>query len=351
MKNGARNLLLLVVSNRWIQHLAFWGLSYYILFNHFASSSEPGLIDHIYTAVFMISLLTICYLNLFLLIPRFLQKGNYFRYLLLLVLVIFLGIEINVFSFNYLVDFLFPDYLIISYIDRYELSKYMIVFLSLTTLFHLSKSWFLLKESETRLIKLEKEKYEAELMALKSQVNPHFLFNSLNSIYSLVIKKSDLAKEALIKLSDSLRYMIYESTGEKIPLKREIEYLDNYIELQKLRTPHGEFIQFRIDGDPGNLQIAPLLLIPIVENGFKHGIKAEIKDVFINIRIIINGSELTLMVSNNKSSEKNDSGDEIGGIGLENMGKRLELLYDQKYQLDIEEQADKFDIKLKLHLD
>jgi len=351
MKNKARQWLLKAFGNKWVQHVGFWALSYYILFNHFASSSETGLIDHIYTAVFMISLLIISYINLLLLIPRFLQKGKYFRYLLLISLNIALGIEINVFSFEYLVDALFPEYLIISYIDRIELLKYMVVFIGLTTLFHLSKSWFLLRESENQLIKLEKEKYEAELKALKSQVNPHFLFNSLNSIYSLVIQKSDSAKEALIRLSDALRYMIYESSSESVLLSKEIEYLQNYVELQKLRTTFSSAIEFSVVGNPEALRIAPLLLIPIVENAFKHGLQAETDNAYIHIRLKIDRNVFHLYVANNKADRPPSKREAPGGLGLQNLKKRLDIIYPEKYQLEIDEQQDKFRIELKLVLD
>ena len=137
------------------------------------------------------------------------------------------------------------------------------------------------KESESKLIKTQKEKIEAELDALKNQINPHFLFNSLNSIYSLVLKKSDRAPEVLIKLSDSMRYIIYEANDEFVDLNREIDFISNYIELQKLRMSDKDTVDYHILGESENQYIAPLLLIPIIENGFKYGIKGETETSFL----------------------------------------------------------------------
>jgi len=194
---------------------------------------------------------------------------------LTLILLFFVFYVIHIFTFDYLADLLFPNYYLIVFYDYIELLKYFVVYIGLTTLFMLSQSWIDLADSRKELAEKEKELIHNELKALKAQVNPHFLFNSLNSIYSLSLKKSENAPEVILKLSSVLRYMIYESNEQGVALEKEIRFIEDYIDLQKLRTKNPDAVKYRIKGKVKDQKIAPLILIVFIENAFKHGVKGD----------------------------------------------------------------------------
>lgn len=195
---------------------------------------------------------------------------------------------------------------------------------------------------------MEKEKSNAELLFLKQQINPHFLFNSLNSIYSLANKKSDLTTEAILKLSGILRYVLYHSEKDLVPLSDEITTIENYIELQRLRLTKKVVLSYDTKGNPESYRIEPLLLMPIFENAFKFGVDS-ITESFIDIHLEVLNSKLHLHVANKIVPQKEKS-DEESGIGLKNIKRRLELLYPDNYKLNIDEQEQIFSLKLKLTL-
>jgi len=200
---------------------------------------------------------------------------------------------------------------------------------------------------EKALIQLEKAKLETELKFLKSQINPHFLFNSLHNIYGLTVIQSDRASEQLLKLSDILRYMLYDSNEEKVLLQREVEYLKNYIELAQLKDSRGMDISFNIGEGYQNLRISPLLFITFVENAFKHSQVEDLKNGYIHLSLNTEGNKLVFKVANSKPQIEY-SKDKIGGIGLKNIQQRLMLLYPDKHCLDIEETAATFKVHLEL---
>jgi sensor histidine kinase YesM len=332
----AGKLLILMSRLRFLQHLVFWGLAFYILLHHFASSSEVMPIDAVYTLVFMLSLLFAVYVNLLVLMPRWLERGNFLRYGAALALLLWLSVELHGFSFNYLVDRIFPGFYLISYFDRFETLRYVSVFLAITSLLHLSKSWIRLRKSESVRLQLEREKSQAELNALKVQVNPHFLFNTLNSIYSLISPQNGTAREAVLKLADSMRYIIYESNQPRVPVEKELEYLRNYIELQRLRSSAKDRIEYKCLGEVAGRNIAPLLILPLVENAFKHGIKGETGAAFVYIRVELLPRMIRASIENNPGSPDPELQDRAGGFGLDNLRKRLELEYPARHRLQLE---------------
>lgn len=195
---------------------------------------------------------------------------------------------------------------------------------------------------------METEKLQSELSFLKSQVNPHFLFNTLNNIYYLAYKKADDTTTALSKLSQLMRYMLYESNVNKINLQKEIEYLENYVDLQKIRSTDNLQINLVKEGNIEAYHIEPMLLIPFVENAFKHGI-SNLEDCKIDISVSVQDEKLILRVSNkifsNKSVITNDK-----GIGLQNVKRRLKLLYPGKHELELNNMDDYYFVILKLFL-
>jgi two-component system, LytTR family, sensor kinase len=184
---------------------------------------------------------------------------------------------------------------------------------------------------------------QSELSFLRSQINPHFLFNSLNNIYSLAYQRSDRVLPAIAGLSDLLRYMLYDTT-EKVPLEKEAEYIRKYIELQKLRFEQPIQASLHISGETENVLIPPLLLIPFVENAFKHGEFSYGSDGLL-MNIYTNEQKLHVLCHNKKGKQQKDTS---GGIGLENVKRRLSLLYPDKHVLLIEDKNDSFTINLEL---
>ena len=336
--------------NRILQHAIFWSISLYILLKNFQSSSELAPTDYIYTAIFSIFIVAAVYINLLILVPRLFQEGKYILYLVLIATLLAVMTYFQIIFFDVIVDQVFPGYYLISYFDYLQTLKYFIIIVGISSLLHFSKSWFHYKESQATLIQTQKEKTVAELETLKNQINPHFLFNSLNSIYSLVLKKSDIAPQALIKLSDSMRYIIYESDEEKVLLEKEIVFISDYIQLQKLRMSAKDHLEYEIDGKSHDLKIAPLLMIPIIENAFKYGIKGGIENSFVTVKIIIRDQVLVLKVKNNKGTVDNVERTKAKGMGLVNLRKRLELIYPERHHLNIEQLEDTFSVKLKIDL-
>ena len=196
---------------------------------------------------------------------------------------------------------------------------------------------------------MAREQAEAELNFLKSQINPHFLFNSLNSVYFLIDKENPEARQALHKFSDMLRYQLYECNGDKIPIEKEISYLKDYVDLQKLRREEQDEVQFICSESVKNFSIEPLLLMPFVENSFKHlSHFSHGKKNLVTISADRQNGEFCFSVAN--TIEYNSTKEPVGGIGLKNVKRRLELLYAGKHQLQIREESQQFKIDLKLKI-
>jgi len=200
------------------------------------------------------------------------------------------------------------------------------------------------RQKELEQKELELQNRTSELSFLRSQVNPHFLFNNLNTIYSLVYHKSEQALPAIAGLSELLRYMLYDSS-EKIELEQEISYIEKYISLQQLRFENPVAVNMKVTGNVKEMKVPPLLLIPFIENAFKHGDVSESKE-WLWIDINMAGAELVFSCINTKASKSKDF---TGGIGIGNVTKRLELLFKGRYKLDIRDNEHQFTVKLELN--
>jgi Histidine kinase len=199
-----------------------------------------------------------------------------------------------------------------------------------------------------RLADIESEKLKTEVSYLKAQINPHFLFNTLNSLYALALEKSDATPEAILKLSGMMRYVVSESSRDLVPLESELAYINNYISLQKLRMEEGMPFTLTITGSPAGKYISPLLLIPFIENAFKYGINPE-ENAAISIAITIADTALTMVVHNNKVHTSLPY-EEESGHGIENTRLRLDYLYTGKYTLDIKDEHETFEVTLVIKL-
>lgn len=198
-----------------------------------------------------------------------------------------------------------------------------------------------------RLVRTHREKLQAELSFLKAQINPHFLFNTLNSIYALAIKKSSDTPGALVKLSEMMRYVTTESEKSLVTLEKEINYIKNYVELQQIRIQHTAEVFFFFKGDTSGKKIAPLILIPFIENVFKYGVNPESNSV-IRIDITVGENELLLHTFNNKVSISiNDSST---GLGIDNTKQRLDFFYPGKHSLKIQNDSNDYSVNLKIQL-
>ena len=200
------------------------------------------------------------------------------------------------------------------------------------------------KEREQQLIK---EKLESELHFLRAQINPHFFFNTLNNIYGLARKQSDQTADVVMKLSKLMRFILYECTSDSIPIFQEIKVLEDYIALEKIRYDDRLTINFSKKIDDAHQQIAPLLLLPFVENSFKHGASEMRFDTRIDLDILLEKKLLTFRICNMKDASNKSDGK---GLGLQNVKRQLELLYPNNYELSIDDAGDKFTVVLKLNL-
>ncbi len=196
------------------------------------------------------------------------------------------------------------------------------------------------------LINLKSEKAKTELLNLQSQVNPHFFFNMLNNLYGLVDKDSEQAKKLILKLSDMMRYSVYEGQKERVTLQQEIDFIRNYIALHEMRYHKEIDIKFEVDVADENVRIIPLLFIILVENAFKHGVEVLRNNAFVQISLVSQNNELTFRVSNNFDLEEESE----SGIGLTNLRRRLELAYTHNHTFRTAIKDDVYEAKLALQL-
>ena len=329
------------------QNGLFWGVSFVVLLRLFTRTEEIRTIDIIYTALFHVPLLAGVIWNQIAL-RHFLEKGKKTAYVLAFLIAVILIVQIYPFTFDLLAPLVFPDYYFITVYEWYEIGGIGLIYVSLSLLLYLAKGWFKQQESIAKLAQLKEEKTVSELQALRARINPHFLFNSLNTIYGETLKKSDKAPKLILELSDLLRYVVDHSDEFTVPLKQELEYIQKFVHLQKERTNHPERIQLVIETDDENLMLPPLLLITFIENCFKHGSVSEEHD-FIHISIKTEGKKLTLQTKNT-INEKAFTPDQKSSLGLENARRRLDLSLPNAHSLDYDSEGNEFHLALILEL-
>lgn len=330
-------------------HATMWfllGLIYYTNQNPTTETMWFNLSNTLFLLIFH---MIVVYFNLYYLIPSFLSRKSILVYLLLFTISCLIVTPLRTLVF-YLKFAGSPE------AQDAVLSDQVSTFLSLfivgafSTLATILTDWL---RSQRQMRALETENMQSELKFLRSQVNPHFLFNTLNSLYALTLKKSDKAPEIVIKLSEIMRYMLYECNEKTVPLEKEIMYMRNYIELERLRHGEGADISFDCEGEIENQEIAPLMFIPFFENSFKHGISNQLNEGFVHIRLKIEQKKVNLEIVNSKAKATKrllQMKDKSGGIGLKNINRRLELLYPRKYQLDINDQENEYKVELEIKL-
>lgn len=293
-------------------------------------------------------LIVVAYINLHYLLPKYLLAGKYIQYFSLVLLSIggYLLVQalFDIFLYGYVLGPMRRD-------RFWETISYnffsTLWYIGIVIAFKLSIDWY---EQKRLLQKTAFEKLQAEVNYLRAQVNPHFLFNVLNNLYSLTLKKSDLAPDVVLKLSDMMEYMLYDSDDAAVSLDKEIRYLQNYIALEQLRYGENISIAFDINGDPGNHEIAPLLLLPLVENAFKHGISKTTGKKRMQIRVDITEKGIHFCIENDKPSSAATANISKGGIGITNLKQRLDLLYPGKHVFEIKRDGNTFNASLQINL-
>ncbi len=347
-----------------LYHLPFWFTYHFLWWSLYTGSvaqvahnllSLPYAIK--FSSYFVFQAIAV-YFNLYFLIPKYLENKKYLLYLSFLILTIVATASIIISGYHIGAQFSIKsieELYSVGSADFFSLFKYnsldsTIAAMALAMSIKLTKNWI---ESKRRQDLLEKEKLETELKFLKSQFNPHFLFNTINSIFVLIHKNPDMASESLAKFSNLLRYQLYECNEHQIPLQHEISYLENFLELEKLRQESHLEVECKIEGEmDAALTIAPFILMPFLENAFKHVSQSKKTKNWIRLSLQLEAENLCFAISNS-SKPIAFNGKEVvdyGGIGLRNVQRRLELLYPGKFNLDIQAGQRQFDIKLQLQL-
>lgn len=329
-------------------HVLIWSTFFILQILSYQSSltDRPPRIDTFgpdrfyYRFIFQSSIiLIIFYLNSQLLIPKLLFKNKIWKYFISLIVVVIIV--------NFL-DTLYNKYF--EYHREFMGKKPPMTFfisifiIAVSTSIKLAQKWI---ENETKQKALIHEKVSSELSILKAQVNPHFLFNTLNGIYSLANSKSDRTASAIVKLSQLMRYMLDESKQQFVPLSSELDYINTFIDLQRLRLFENVKIYFNIEGETDNIKIQPLLLIPFIENAFKHGTDSS-NECLIKIDLEIKTKSIHLLVSNDVFKSRKEEGN--SGFGLNNIRRRLDLEYPEKYILSTNVIENRFVANLQINL-
>lgn len=290
----------------------------------------------------------VAYMNYFIFLPRFLEKKKVGQYLLEFsipfIILMFLRVHLQryvVDGYTHQVHFFYTTTFIV---QAAATSLFIVIFVAML---RFAKEWF---EFEAKKKEVENEKLQAELNFLKAQINPHFLFNTLNNLYYLAYSQSPNTTEVIAKLSQMMRYMIYDTNHLKVLLSKEIEYMQNYISLERLRLSNQIPIDFTIQGNVHDIRITPLIFITFLENAFKHGVSGNDTEAWVKASIVVNGNTCTYKVENSKHNAVKTDATGKSGIGLQNVERRLALSYPDRHTLAIEETPERYSVELKLVL-
>jgi two-component system LytT family sensor kinase len=340
-------------------HIAAWVCFLMVPFIFYPRPREMSFFTEKYfLASFIITnilLIAFYYLNTFLFIPKWLDQKKFLTYgLIILLLLIFFGCLPRIYHFffgswqppppgnrppgrprNFQQPLLSPG----------NIAVFLLIFVFSTGI-KVINQWL---RSEQRNKEIASEKVNAELSFLKAQINPHFLFNTLNNIYALASAQSEKTAPAVMKLSSIMRYVLTEARNDMVPMEKEIQFTTHYIELQKMRLTDKSTVDFTVKGDPLGRQIAPLLLLPFVENAFKYGVSTrEISP--IRILLEIKKDSMYFSVSNHKHINTSLKVSDNTGIGINNTRRRLDLLYPDHYELTIDDRSAEFTVHLNIQM-
>lgn len=344
------NQMIRELKRDYLWHLLFWGG--YLLLKIFVVEffREDFFSLAIAETISMPVKMAAAYILIYWLIPKYLLKRKY----LLFVLNVSLSIIAVAFTRRIIDIYLIYPFIIL-YPDELRLWNILGMFRNLIFIYPVvglgSAIYFVTHwvRNYHHTQELEKEKLAVELKMLKGQINPHFLFNSINNIYALALEKSDKTPDALLKLSELLHSMLYECSANKIILEKEVQLIHNYLNLEKLRYGDKVDIFFKVSGETKGFEISPLLLVPLVENSFKHGVSESIDKCWVKIDMEVVEQKLIFKIENSKVKRINGEVVETDhGIGLVNLKKRLELEYPNRSAMRIENNDEAYSVKLEL---
>ncbi len=338
------------LTTRMVYHSLFWVIMFltFISLDLISGGDHSGIfyVTKELIAVFFFGL--IVYFNLFYLIPNYLTEKKFLVYcgLLILAAVVITPLKILILYFMHSGN-PYEQASLVQDLNWGFITHFFVG--GSSTIFKIINDW--VKHQRERN-ELETQTMQSELRFLKSQINPHFLFNTLNNLYALTLKKSDKAPEIVIKLSEMMRYMLYECNEKQVLLSKEVNYIQNYLDLEMLRQGKNVEIKFEVNGEITSQKIAPLLFIPFLENSFKHGLNNQISRGFVKIVLnVIDRNRVELFIENSKPETlplKDHR--RSGGIGLVNVRRRLNILYPRQYDLKIKDNPKTYAVDLKIDL-
>lgn len=338
-------------------HLLFWIIVAFFYFVLFSWNSEFREATIIFSAGLLPVAISETYFFNHVLFPRFLWKRRYARFFLYSFYTLLAGVWLSFLIVFYALIFILTNKASISpallHPELQIVSLHFIIFLGIA-IKQVKRAFFMQQEKselEKAQLTTELKLKEAELKLLKAQIHPHFLFNTLNNLYGLTLEKSDEAPTLVLQLSDILDYILYRCDAKLVDLSEELANLKNYIEIEKIRYPDQLKLTLEFPDKTENLKIAPLILLPFVENAFKHGVSHFPGTAFVTINAKINDKNLTFTAVNSRIAIKPKEQNYSNGIGLINVRKRLELLYSGKYILRVEELVESFSVNLILELE
>jgi sensor histidine kinase YesM len=321
-------------------HLLGWGilLLLVLLQNDLSDWNDE---DYILFANVLVCIGIVAYINLYFLIPRYLFAKKYAHYTGFLFVLVFLTAS--------LITWIIND-LDLDSIDWS--SRFVVTLIALTALALLTSGGKLLVEYLRKMMKfkeIENKQLKDELALLKEQIQPHFLFNTLNNLYGLITQdQNQKAAEITLKLSDLMRYLLESSKTDKVSLKKEIQFLEDYLSLEKIRLSKNTDIRFEVSGIVSDVFVAPLLFIPLVENAFKHGLNTITADSFAHFSLSVQGKDLFIEAKNSLGKSLENSPE--SGTGIANLRKRLQLIYPNNHLLDIQKSNDEYKVVLHIQL-
>ena len=320
--------------NRVLQHVLFWVahlVFYALLYGSFEDTYPQTFFEEL---IYLPGKILFTYFVLYYLLPNFLLIGKYWSFFLWLIVSSFvIGIVQRYVAYTIDYPIYYPQALADSFFYFPKIVKMLAAIYPVTffaVAIKLLKFWYANQQAQQVLTQ---EKLQAELRFLKTQIHPHFLFNTLNNLYALTLKRSERAPEMVLKLSELINYMLYECTGDEVALTKEIKFIRNYGDIEKMRYGDKLDIDIRVSGDVNDRKIAPLVLLPFVENCFKHGASEELQQSWVKVTIDVQLHVTIIKVENNKATINGIAKKE--GIGIQNVKRRLDLIYPHQHELKI----------------
>lgn len=347
---------------KWSRHLIFWIcvlISNILIYGSSRLTASQEIVHAVYihtafeSLMFMSTHIFLTYSIIYFLFPRFLFKGKYVQLVVGAIVVVLLTVLLSQFvaqypvayyrEMNHLTPMKYHNYFVVGILGGFRGG---LTFGGFAVAIKLVKYWYF-KKQEVQQLQLEKT--QIELKSLKDQLHPHFLFNTLNNLYAMTLPLEGKSSEVVMRLSDLLQYMLYECKADFVSLDKELQFIKHYIELEKLRFGDNLDLRLNIKGQTANHQIAPLIILPLIENAFKHGVSETIEQPWLSIDIHVLDNTIRCRVLNSKFPYSAKRGN-IEGIGLKNLKQRLSLIYPDSHKIEIFDEEEMFIVQLNFQL-